>query len=231
MGEFEGHQIRKITPDGTVSTLAGSGLQGSADGAGTAASFNSPYGIAVDGIGNVYVGDRGNHKIRKISPDGVVSTLAGSGVSGAADGTGAAASLAQPAGVAVDVDGNVYVTEITGHRVRRITPAGVVSTLAGSGAQGSADGTGTAASFNGPEGVALDGRGNVLVADTGNHKIRRITPAGVVSTLAGSGVQGNAEGDAAAASFNGPKGIAVDASGTVVVGDTGTNKIRRITQD
>lgn len=231
VAESEGHKIRKITPGGVVSTLAGSGEQGSADGAGSAASFRFPFGIAVDGIGNVYVGDLNNNKVRKISPDGVVSTLAGSGASGGANGTGAAASFNRPAGVAVDVDGNVYVVEVTGQRVRKITPAGVVSTLAGSGVQGSADGNGTAASFRNAEGIAVDGRGNVLVADTGNHKIRRITPAGVVSTLAGSGAQDSAEGDVAAASFNGPKGIAVDASGTVLVGDTGNNKIRKIAQD
>lgn len=231
VAESEGHKIRKITPDGVVSTLAGSGVQGSADGAGSAASFRFPFGIAVDSIGNVYVGDLNNNKVRKISPDGVVSTLAGSGASGGANGTGAAASFNRPAGVAVDVDGNVYVVEVTGQRVRKITPAGVVSTLAGSGVQGSADGNGTAASFRNAEGIAVDGDGNVLVADTGNHKIRRITPAGVVSTLAGSGAQDSAEGDVAAASFNGPKGIAVDASGTVLVGDTGNNKIRKIAQD
>lgn len=231
VAESEGHKIRKITPDGVVSTLAGSGVQGSADGAGSAASFRFPFGIAVDSIGNVYVGDLNNNKVRKISPDGVVSTLAGSGASGGANGTGAAASFNRPAGVAVDVDGNVYVAEISGRKVRRITPAGVVSTLAGSGVQGSADGTGTAASFNSPEGIAVAGNGNVLVADTGNHKIRSITPSGVVSTLAGSGVQGDAEGDVAAASFSAPKGIAVDASGTVAVGDTGNNKIRKIVQD
>lgn len=231
VAESEGHKIRKITPDGVVSTLAGSGVQGSADGAGSAASFRFPFGIAVDSIGNVYVGDLNNNKVRKISPDGVVSTLAGSGASGGTNGTGAAASFNRPAGVAVDVDGNVYVAEISGRKVRRITPAGVVSTLAGSGVQGSADGTGTAASFNSPEGIAVAGNGNVLVADTGNHKIRSITPSGVVSTLAGSGVQGDAEGDVAAASFSFPKGITVDASGTVAVGDTGNNKIRKIAQD
>jgi len=231
VSDTNGHKIRKITPDGMVSTLAGSDAAGSADGTGAAASFNLPYGIAVDASGNVYVGDLGNSKVRRISPEGVVSTLAGSGRAGAADGTGAAASFNQPAAVAVDSVGNVYVVEISGRKVRKITPAGAVSTLAGSGVQGSADGTGAAASFNSPEGIAVAGNGNVLVADTGNHKIRQITPAGVVSSLAGSGGLGSAEGAVAIASFNGPKGIAVDATGTVIVGDTGNNKIRKIAQD
>ncbi|MDP5958062.1 MAG: hypothetical protein QGF82_04865, partial [Candidatus Marinimicrobia bacterium] len=127
-----------ITP--VVTTLAGSGSQGSADGTGTASSFNYPSGVAVDGSGNVYVGDWSNHLIRKITSAGVVTTLAGSGSQGSADGTGTAASFYHPSGVAVDGSGNVYVGDTYNHLVRKITSAGVVTTLAGSGSQGSADG-------------------------------------------------------------------------------------------
>jgi len=164
--------IRKITPAGVVTTLAGSGSDGSANGTGTAASFSYPYGVAVDGSGNVYVAE-GNHLIRKITPAGVVTTLAGSS-QGSANGTGTAASFNRPYGVAVDGSGNVYVADLSNHLIRKITPAGVVTTLAGSGSLGAANGTGTAASFSYPNGVAVDGSGNVYVADQGNHLIRKI---------------------------------------------------------
>jgi hypothetical protein len=234
VADQDNHKIRKISAAGVVSTLAGSGLRGSADDTGTAASFAFPYGIAVDASGNVYVGDQSNHKIRKITPDGVVSTLAGSGANGGADGNGTAASFSNPAGVAVDRDGNVYVVEI-GHRVRRITAAGEVSTVAGTGtagsADGSADGTGTAASFNQPQGIAIGRDGSLYVADSSNRKIRKITPDGVVSTLAGTGVAGSADGNVADAQFNNPQGLALDASGQLYVADNGNNKVRKIAQD
>ena len=215
--------IRKITPAGVVSTLAGlAGTPGSADGTGSAARFCYPYGVAVDGSGNVYVADSMNYTIRKITPAGVVSTLAGwPGSSGSTDGTGSAARFDYPTGVAVDGSGNVYVADTDNYTIRKITPAGVVSTLAGlAGTSGSADGTGSAARFDWPHGVAVDGSGNVYVADTGNYTIRMITPAGVVSTLAGTaGSSGSADGTGSAARFNYPYGVAVDGSGNVYVAD------------
>ncbi|MDP6455978.1 MAG: T9SS type A sorting domain-containing protein, partial [Candidatus Marinimicrobia bacterium] len=160
---------------GVVTTLAGSGSIGSEDGTGTAARFYRPAGVAVDGSGNVYVADQFNHLIRKITSAGVVTTLAGSGSIGSEDGTGTAASFYWPFGVAIDGSGNMYVADYYNHKIRKITSAGVVTTLAGSGSVGSDDGTGTAAaSFNKPSGVAVDGSGNVYVADEHNHKIRKI---------------------------------------------------------
>ena len=221
--------IRKITPAGVVTTFAGSGAIGKQDGTGTAATFNNPTGIAVDRAGNVYVADESNNLIRKITPAGVVTTLAGSGQSGSQDGQGTAASFSNPSGIAVDVAGNVYVTDLINNKIRKITPGGLVTTLAGSGFSGSADGTGAAATFNQPYGIAVDQQGNVFVTDWGNDLIRKITPTGVVTTIAGSGSAGLADGIGSAASFNQPFGIAVDEHGDLYVADTGNEEIREIT--
>lgn len=214
------NMIRKITPSGLLSTFAGSGSSGSADGNGTAASFSYPSSVAVDSAGNVYVADADNHKIRKVSSAGVVTTFAGSGAIGSQDGVGTAASFKQPYGIAVDAAGNVYVADLEACLVRKITPTGIVTTLAGSGSQGFVDGAGAAASFNDPNGIAVDGSGNVFLADTLNHAIRRITPDGIVSTYAGGQF---------AQPFAYPYGVAVDANGNVYVGNTSSNDVRVIT--
>src|SRR5439155_1385320 len=163
VAELSNNTVRKITPAAVVTTLAGTaGSVGSADGTGAAASFNFPSGVATDSAGNVYVADTSNNTIRKITPAGVVTTLAGTaGTTGSTDATGAAASFNFPQGVATDSAGNVYVADTLNNTIRKITPAGVVSTLAGTAGTGSADGTGAAASFNSPVGVATDNAGNV----------------------------------------------------------------------
>jgi Protein kinase domain/SMP-30/Gluconolactonase/LRE-like region/NHL repeat len=181
------YAIRQITPDGKVTTLAGAaGHAGSADGVGADARFSdNEKGIAVDGAGNIYVADTLNHMIRKLTPDGVVTTLAGSLVAGSADGPGTSAGFAKPCGLAVDAKGVLYVADAGNHTIRKITPDGAVSTLAGTaGVAGSADGPCSRALFNQPRGLAVDGAGNVFVADSGNRSIRKITPAGLVSTVA-----------------------------------------------
>jgi gliding motility-associated-like protein len=220
--------IRKITPAGVVSTIAGSGSIGRDNGVGTAASFNNPTGIAVDRGGNIYVADVSNNMIRKITPGGVVTTLAGSGATGSADGLGSAATFNNPSGIAVDAAGNVYVADLSNNRIRKITAGGLVSTIAGSGFVGSADGTGAAATFNQPYGLAVDITGTLFVTDWGNDLIRKITPDGVVTTIAGTGQPGSADGQGTAASFNQPFGIAVDEAGNIYIADTGNEKIREI---
>jgi len=224
-GRFAVHCFRN-----QVTTLAGTGSTVFVDGPGISATFNSPRGVAVDGAGNVYVADTGNHRIRKISPAGVVTTLAGTGSTVFVDGPGITATFNQPFGVAVDGTGNVYVADVFNHRIRKITSAGAVTTLAGDGTQGFLDNAnGTSARFDAPFGVAVDGAGNVYVGDTQNHRIRKITSAGAVTTLAGNGTTGSADANGTSAQFAFPFGVAVDgAGGNVYVADQNNNRIRHI---
>jgi sugar lactone lactonase YvrE len=221
--------IRKIAPDGTVSLFAGNpAVSGSADGIGAAASFNNPTGIATDSTGNVYVSD--NQTIRKITPAGVVTTLAGTaGVRGDNDGIGAAASFYAPRGLATDSAGNVYVADSDDDAIRKITPAGVVTTFAGANVSGNL--AVATATLNAPEGVAVDGAGNVYVVCFAGYVVK-ITPSLVVSTLAGnnlSGAGGLEDGIGAAAWFFEPTGVTVDANGNLYVADTGNRAVRKIT--
>jgi hypothetical protein len=222
--------ILKITTNGTISTFAGqSGSNGSVDATGGGARFYFPTGIAVDTNGNVYVADSVNETIRKITPGAVVTTLAGSPRNyGYADGTGGAARFHTPQCVAVDTSGNVYVADHANQVVRKVTQAGVVTTIAGyPGSSGAADGTGSSARFNNLDGVAVDNAENIYVADQSNQAIRKITPSGIVTTLAGqSGNSGNADGIGSVARFNRPQGVAIDGVGTLYVADTGNSTIR-----
>jgi len=236
------NRLRKWTPAGAESTLAGSGSPGFADGTGVAAQFKYPTGLAVDKAGNIFVADNGNRRIRKVTPAGVVSTLAGSGVAGYADGAGASARFSAPNGVAVDNAGNLFVTDgsnifpgATGDQpdllnfsVRKVTPAGVVSTLAGSNVSGYADAVGAEARFDFPNGVAVDGDGNVYVTDIWNGRIRKVTPSGAVSTIGGPGIfRGDIDGAGDAAQFFWPKGLAVDSAGALYVADTQNGRLRK----
>ena len=226
--------IRKVTAAGVVTTLAGlAGSFGSSNGTGSDGRFYYPYGVAVDTNGNIYVADTFNHTIRKVTTAGVVTTLAGlAGSSGTNDGTGSDARFYEPGGVAVDTNGNVYVADTVNNAIRKVTAAGVVTTLAGfAGSSGTNNGTVSDARFYHPYGVAVDTNGNVYVADTGNNTIRMVTAAGVVTTLAGlAGSSGGANGTGSAARFYNPNGVAVDADGNVYVADTYNDTIRKVTE-
>lgn len=226
--EFYGNDIRMITPGGIVTTLAGSATAGSADGIGASASFNNPLGIAVDANENVYVADYSNNMIRKITPAGVVTTLAGTTTAGCDNGAAALATFNGPSGIALSPSGTLYVTEWFNSDIRQISAAGVVTTLAGSGATGSDDGVGTAATFALPVGIAIGTNGVLYVADDGNNLVRMVTPAGEVATLAGSINAGSADGPGSTAMFNQPSGIAVDTNGNLYVADLANNMIRYV---
>ncbi|MDR2208971.1 MAG: hypothetical protein LBE22_08385 [Azoarcus sp.] len=277
-------RIRKVTKEGEVSTLAGSGESGFADGVGSAAQFSRAEGIAVDAAGNLYVADTSNNCIRKVTPKGEVSTLAGNRESGFADGPGSTARFSHPRGITIDKKGNLYVTANT--RIRRIafnvlaendassvsaTPTVTVSTLAGSDKKGPADGSGSeaqfaytrsaaidkvgnlfvtdgsrirkitmdgevstfgddkAAGFSSLTGIAIDKAGNLYVVDRGKARIHKVSTDGEVSTFAGSGTQGFSDGFGSAAQFKEPHGLAIDEADNLYVADTSNNRIRKIT--
>jgi sugar lactone lactonase YvrE len=263
----DNHRIVKITPAGVTTVFAG-GSAGFANGTGSAAQFNQPYCITLDASGNFYVGDRINHAIRKITPAGVVTTLAGNGNPGNANGTGNVAQFNEPLGITVDASGNVYVADYINGALRKVTPSGVVTTLilipsifgvaadasgniycaeyfshqvtkysssggytvvAGLlGTSGYVDATGTAARFSIPAGITVDAVGNLYVSETGNHKIRKITSTGVVTTIAG-GNSGFADGIGNAGLFNSPIAVAADfTNNTVYIADALNNKIRKV---
>jgi YVTN family beta-propeller protein len=227
------HTIRKMTAGGVVTTLAGlAGVSGSVDGAGNIARFNAPAGVALDSAGNLYVADSFNHTVRTISPSGIVGTLAGTaGLSGALDAVGTAARFNVPTGLAVDSVGTVYVADSSNHAIRRITIGGTVSTFVGAlGSFGHVNGVGVNSRFNTPNSLVVDSTGGLVVADSGNHAIRRVTSSGVVTTAAGSliNLSGSFDANGTSATFFRPSGVALDPTGNIFVADTFNSVIRRI---
>jgi sugar lactone lactonase YvrE len=284
VADYGNNLIRKITPTGLVSTLAGTGTAGYVNETGILASFNQPSGLAIDASGNIYVADAGNNLIRMITPAGVTTTVAGGDTSttnnGSINGIGINASFFDPASVSLDGAGNIFVADAGNDLIRKIAPgavvtsfagtvtdslaanifnnptgvtldshgnifvanyldnnilkvnsAGAVSVFAGTDSIGSANGPASQATFYFPNSVAVDGSGNVYVSDGVNNLIRKITTDGTVSTLAGSGLAGAVDATGTQASFNGPAGLTVDATGNVYVADSNNNLIRKITPD
>jgi sugar lactone lactonase YvrE len=221
--------VRKISTDGIVSTLAGTGENGFQDGPGVTAKFRSPGGIVYHN-GDLFVVDWFNHRIRKIDNTNNVSTYAGSS-RGLLDGPQLQARFNVPKDLVRDNAGNFYVIEQDNNAVRKISASGEVTTLAGDGTQGFADGVGAAARFHRPRGITIDNNGNLYVTDASNHAIRKITPNGMVTTFAGDGTQGFADGTGASAKFNSPKGITTDNLNNIYVADYGNHSIRKITPD
>nr|WP_315133153.1 putative Ig domain-containing protein [uncultured Flavobacterium sp.] len=226
------HRIYKITSAGAMSVFAGSGVLGLRDGLSSEAMFSYPWGLTMDATGTIFVTEVGNHCIRRIDPDGVVSLVAGNGSVGSNDGTyGVLSSFSNPRGITCDAFGNLFVADSNNHRIRKITSSGSVSTIAGgSSTSGNTDGLGTAAKFYGPSDLCIDNKGNLFVADVFNHKIRKITPNGLVSTVAGS-LFGYEDGSISVAKFNNPASLTLDSQGNILIADDNNSKIRKITFD
>lgn len=231
VADSRNNKIRKISADGVVTTVAGNGLSGSADGKGDAASFFYPEGVAVDRNGFLYVADTHNGLIRKISPEGMVTTLAGQRIYRTIPGMDTVVRFDNPAGIAVDSSGYVYVADCGNDLIRKISPDGKVQNIAGNGKKGSKDSSSLNASFYLPGGIALDSIGNIYVADTYNNKIRKISSAGFVTTLAGRILAGSTNGKGSTASFSHPAGLTVGPGGYIYVADVGNNKIRRVSPE
>ncbi|MRH99484.1 hypothetical protein GH721_02965 [Kriegella sp. EG-1] len=223
--EYGNHTVRKITPEGMVSTLAG-GFNGYQDGTGTAARLFRPSDIIMGNDGYLYVADTWNNRIRKISLSGEVTTVAGS-TGGYAEGTGTNAKFDKPSGLSMDSNGNIYVADLENQRIRKIDPNGLVSTLAG-GTNGYDDGTGSAAQFKDPTGIAITSNNELLVTDYYGRTVRKVTLNGVVTTWAGSGISGSFDRTRLNSSFGTPNGIAIDIQGDVLVSCATHDNIRKI---
>lgn len=235
IAEYEEQRVRKVSPNGIITTFAGSGQVGIAGfsgdgGPATAARLSYPSAVAVDGQGNVYIADEGNHRVRKVSAGGTITTIAGTGVAGFSGDGGPAtsASLYYPQGVAVDGQGNVYIADTSNYRVRKVSPGGTISTFAGGGSSLGDGGPATAAQLNAPKGVAVDGQGNVYIADTNDNRVREVSPGGTISTFAGGGSSLGDGGPATAAELGQPSALAVDGQGNVYITDTDNHRVRKV---
>ena len=231
------NRIRKVTIDGVINTVAGNGTLGFTGDGGpaTAAELNYPYGVAVDTAGNLYIADSGNNRVRKVTTDGVINTVAGNGTKGYSGDGGFAteAQLRGPNGVAIDTAGNLYIADEGSNRIRKVTTDGVINTVAGNGGYGYSGDGGSAkeANLGIPFGIAVDIAGNLYIADRNNNRVRKVTLDGVINTVAGSGMSGySGDGGAAtAAQLYSPSGVAVDTAGNLYIADVNNYRIRKVT--
>ncbi|MFK0296535.1 RICIN domain-containing protein [Streptomyces sp. NPDC090442] len=236
IADNENHRVRRITTDGKISTVAGTGTAGFGGDGGpaTAARLSYPYGVAVDSTGTLYIAEAGNHRVRKVTADGKISTVAGNGIGYSGDnGPATSAQLNLPHAVALNGAGDLYIADCRNHRVRRITTDGKISTVAGTGTAGFGGdgGPATAAQLNTPLGVVVDNTGTLYITDLGNHRVRKVTTDGKISTVAGAGTAGFAGdgGPATSAQLNVPYGLAVDCVDTLYIADFNNNRVRKVT--
>jgi sugar lactone lactonase YvrE len=237
ISDMSSASIRKVTPGGVISIIAGNGTQDFSGDGGPAASaqLSGSTGVAMDAAGNLFIADTWNFRIRKVTTAGIISTVAGNGTGGFSGDGGPAVSaqLYLPTGVAIDKAGNLFISDTVNHRIRKATPGGVINTIAGNGIHGFSGDSGPAASaqLSKPCGVAVDAEGNLFIADMDNHRIRKVTPGGVISTVAGNGLRGfSGDGSpAASAQLASPKSVAVDSAGNLFIADTDNNRVRKVT--
>ena len=232
------HRIRKVDAAGTITTVAGTGESGFSGDGGPAseAQVNFPWGVVVDGAGNLFISDRSNHRIRKVDAAGTITTVAGTGESGFSGDGGPAgeAQLSFPYDVAVDGAGNLYISDLNNHRIRKVDAAGTITTVAGKGEGGGFSGDGgpaIEAQFNNPYAVAVDGAGNLYISDLANNRIRKVDSSGTITTVAGQGEPGGFSGDggpATEAQLNFPWGVTVDGAGNLYIADIGNRRIRKV---
>ncbi|HEY5922374.1 MAG TPA: DUF4215 domain-containing protein, partial [Kofleriaceae bacterium] len=235
----DGNRIRRISANGFITTVAGNGVFGSSGDGGPAvvAALANPSGVAVDGLGNIYIADQVNNKIRRVDvATGTITTIAGTGAAGGSGDGGLAvnATLYFPTGIAVDAMGTIYFADTQNHRIRKIATTGIITNVAGTGTSGFSgdNGSATSAQLSVPAGIAVDDLGNVFIADNGNQRVRRVNASGVITSAAGSGdllpeVAGDG-GPATAARLAYPRGVASDKAGSLVIADSGSNRIRSI---
>jgi sugar lactone lactonase YvrE len=246
IADSSNNRVRKVSTSGTITTVAGNGSSGHWGDGGTAtnAGLASPWGVAVDAAGNLYIADSDNHRVRKVSMSGTITTVAGSGTTGYSGGgysgdggPATGATLNNPYGVAVDTSGSLYIADTYNSRVRKVSTSGTITTIAGSTTQGlSGDGgPATDAGLAFPYGVAVDSAGNVYIADTDNHRVRKVSTSGTITTIAGSGTTGYSGGGysgdggpATSARLFNPYGVAVDAAGNVYIADTDNSRVREV---